>query len=324
MKIRHVIDESDMRLEGFSSEQVLEILGHFLERLDLARDRGEEIARTASDLYEAPVTSDLQLFQVLFDDDISPITDIDLRRRLRIAIDRASLWDDDDELVELVSDLDAEIDGALVFAPSVAFAHGCRVIPRVVGCLGFSRERAGLVEVSIGGRDQKIHFVVDEPTHVAVFRDAVEIEEMDEIAFAQNSGSAFPRLLWVDNVWSGIGHFERPYREHRQALVHHLGVLNDHAAELFAELMATRPNEVGARLDALGVEASDENGRTKQDRQARRDRTRRFRGQDQVFWWHTKLLRHVDRIHFLWQPGENTSCGDIVVGIFTDHCHLPD
>jgi len=78
----------------------------------------------------------------------------------------------------------------------------------------------------------------------------------------------------------------------------------------------------------VGAETSDENGLTKRHRQSKRDRTRRHRGLDKVFWWHVKLRPNVDRIYFRHEPrSENTPLpehGRIVVGLFKNHCVLPN
>lgn len=70
----------------------------------------------------------------------------------------------------------------------------------------------------------------------------------------------------------------------------------------------------------VGAQTSDENGSTKRHRQSRLDRTRRHRGVNKVFWWHVKLRPHVDRIYFRYEPQH----GCIVVGLFKDHCVLPN
>ena len=140
--------------------------------------------------------------------------------------------------------------------------------------------------------------------------------------------SAFPALDWADGVWRGLGHFSRPYIEVRDELVRYLGGLSDHGAACFHEHRAD-PRRLSRVLSArVGSETSDENGRTKGHPPSRRDRTRRHRGIDKVFWWHVKLRPHVDRIHFLYEPPSVSAPwpehGRIVVGLFKDHCILPN
>ena len=69
-------------------------------------------------------------------------------------------------------------------------------------------------------------------------------------------------------------------------------------------------------------------GRTKAHRPSKQDRTRRHRGIEKVFWWHVKLQPHVDRIYFRYEPLSaslaSPECGRIVVGLFKNHCVLPN
>lgn len=324
MKIRHVIDESGVLLRDSSPEAVAEVIDAFLDRIDTARDRREGVARS-TDLYVAPVMDGLDFYDLLYDA-ASPIDDVDRLRRLRIAVDRLLVWDET-EALDVVRDLEVTIAGNRVYSPSVAYAHACRSLPGAVGSILFkSTGRRGIVDVQVGGEAYALHFIVSESDHTQLFRDAVTIENMDEAAFEANAPSAFPRLSWVSGVWRGIGDFKRPYMEHRQVLVEHLGVLNDVGADIFNSLSATQPDQISGHFGSHGVVASDENGRTKRDKEAKKDRTRCFQGEECVFWWHTKLLPETDRIHFLWRSSADgdESPGDIIVGIFTHHCHLPD
>ena len=78
-------------------------------------------------------------------------------------------------------------------------------------------------------------------------------------------------------------------------------------------------------LQVVGAGVSDEDGRTKRNADARRDRTRCHRGVERVFWWHVKVQPNVDRIHFLYEAGsDDHGQGKIVVGLFKDHCMLLD
>ncbi|PRQ06576.1 hypothetical protein [Enhygromyxa salina] len=327
LDIRHVIDESGLRLDGAPADDaaaVADVIDEFLDRLETAKQRDERVLRSLNDIWDAPVTEEVKFYELVYDSDPAVPLDLDRRRRLLIAIDRVPSWDEQPELVDLVNVLEVSVDGELVFAPSLALAHACRQLSRAVGCLNFeSSGRSGLLQVEAEQLARDLHFVVDERTHVELFRDAVGIESMDEAAFEANVRSAFPCLRWVDRVWRGLGKFKRPYTEHRGILVKHLSTLNDVAAQLFNELSATSPEQISAGLGAHGVNASDENGRTKSDKKASKDRTREFEGEDHVFWWHTKLLPDTDRIHFKWLRSNDDGPGTIVVGIFIDHCHLP-
>ena len=117
--------------------------------------------------------------------------------------------------------------------------------------------------------------------------------------------------------------------EVRDELARYLGGLSDHGAKCFHEHLAgdqsQLPNVLSARI---GRVTSDENGHTKRYKPSERDRTRRHRETNKVFWWHVKLQRHVDRIYFLYEPpsvgAPLPEYGRIVVGLFKDHCILPN
>ena len=139
--------------------------------------------------------------------------------------------------------------------------------------------------------------------------------------FKNLARSAFPALEWSDNVWDGLGSFNRPYVNVRQELVCYLGGLNDHGAACFHEHRAGDPRHLANVLSAkVGAETADENGYTKSYRPSERDRTRTHRGTNKVFWWHVKLQPNVDRIYFLHEsatPGADLpEHGRIVVGLF--------
>ena len=181
----------------------------------------------------------------------------------------------------------------------------------------------------MAGATIDIVFVVEESQHVDFFRSLIALENADEAMFEFLAPSAFPALEWADNVWKGLGDFSRPYINVRNELVCYLGGLSDHGAACFHEHRTDDPRHFPRFLSArVGCEVSDENGPTKSHKRSERDRTRRHRGTNKVFWWHVKLQPHVDRIYFLYEPPSGNSPlperGCIVVGIFKDHCIMPN
>ena len=279
-----------------------------------------------SDYYVADLGDSVQLYSALFEQGCPVQLDRDLAERFRMALDRANEFDDS-RLVEY----DAEIGGCARLAPGVAWAHVCcsqrhhmAVLP--LPLCGVPR---GRVPVSVAGATIEIVFVTEESQHVDFFRSVIALENADDAMFEGLARSAFPALEWADNVWHGLGHFRHPYIEIRDDLIRYLGGLSDHGATCFHENLAGDPSQLSTFLSAqVGSETSDENGRTKRDPRARRDRTRHHRGTDKVFWWHVKLRPHVDRIYFLYEPPSEISPlpehGRIVVGVFKDHCVLPN
>ena len=323
MKARFVLDESSWRgAAGHRSVGALtDAIERLVERLDVARERGEGVAKHG-DYYLTELGDGVQLFSVLFKPDCLVQLDRDLAFRLVLALDRADEFDDG-----VLVDYDPTFDGEARFAPGVSWAHACCREGRQVAVLPLAHDErhAGRVRVTVADDTLEIYFVAGESGHVEFFRSVITRENADEGQFAGLAASAFPALDWADGVWRGLRELSRPYIAVRDELVRCLGGLSDYGAACFRELGAGDPRELAEVLSArVGAEVSDENGRTKRNSDARRDRTRHHRGVEKVFWWHVKLQPHVDRVHFLY---EGDSGGDgrsrIVVGLLKDHCMLP-
>ena len=168
-----------------------------------------------------------------------------------------------------------------------------------------------------------------ESQHVDFFRSVIALENADEAKFENLARSAFPALEWADNIWRGLRDFSRPYIEVRDELVRCLGGLSDHGAGCFHEHRVGDPRHLAKVLSVhVGAETADENGPTKQHQPSRRDRTRRHGGTDKEFYWHVKLRPNIDRIYFRYEPWSVrlplAEHGRIVVGLFKDHCILPN
>ena len=68
---------------------------------------------------------------------------------------------------------------------------------------------------------------------------------------------------------------------------------------------------------SLGINLSDENGNTKANPLAKRERRIVVKGEELFFWWHSKLEPHQNRIHIC--PGKIPAGGKMIVGIFCLH-----
>lgn len=323
MRARFVLDESSWvgAVGRRSAIALSDGIERLVERLDVARERGEYVAKHR-DYYLTELGDGVQLVSVLFEPDCPVELDHDLAFRLVLALDRADEFDDSG-----LVDYDVTFDGEARFAPGVSWAHACCREGRQVAVLPLPRDerRVGRVPVTVAGDTLDVCFVAGESDHVGFFRSVIGLENADEEQFKGLASSAFPALDWVEGVWRGLGKLSRPYIAVRDELVRCLGGLSDYGAVCFRDLGAGDPRELAGVLSAkVGAEVSDENGATKRNADARRDRTRHHRGVERVFWWHVKLRPHVDRIHFLYEAGSSDdSQGQIVVGLFRDHCMLP-
>ena len=323
MNARFVLDESSWfgATRAESAGMLTDAVERLLERLDVARDRGEGVVKHAG-FYETDLGEGVQLVSLLYDPSCPIRLEHDLNLRLSLALDRADNFDD--------SRLIQHDEGMIRLAPGLAWAHascreGCHV---AVLPLPLGEVAVGKVQVTMADVTLELFVVAEESQHVEFFRSVITLEKADEAKFERLARSAFPKLDWADSVWRGLGDLSRPYVEVRRELVRCLGGLSDHGAACFDEFRAGDPREMARVLSArVGAEVSDENGATKQHSRSRRDRTRRHGGIDKVFWWHVKLRPNVDRIHFLCQPPASGSAGPgegrIVVGLFKDHCILP-
>ena len=325
MTARFVLDEwSWTEATEADPDALSNAVYQLLERLDVARERNEGVVKH-KEYYETGLGDGVQLYSALFERDCPLKFDHDLTERLYLALDRVIEFDDSG-----LAEYDAEFGGSVRFAPGVVWAHVCcseqryaAVLPLPLGGVP-----SGRVPVAVEGVTNEIVFVTEEPQHLDFFRSVIAQENADEAMFERLTASAFPALEWADNVWRGLGDFSRPYIDVRGELVRCLGGLNDHGAACFHEHRAGDPRRLPLFLSArVGAETSDENGHTKRHRPSERDRTRRYRGTNKVFWWHVKLQAHVDRIYFLYAPPSADAPlpehGRIVVGLFKDHCILP-
>ena len=325
MTARLVLDESSWAGATAVIPQVLsDAVQRWLERLELARDRGEGVVRH-TDYYFTDLGSDMQLFSLLFDRGCRVQLDHDLTLWLQLTLDRVGEFDEA-ELVEC----EAEFGGKVRFAPGVAWAHATSSQRHHVAVLPLPLDEVaqGPVPVIVAGATREIAFVADESQHVGFFRSVIGLENADEAGFARLARSAFPALEWADNIWRGLRDFSRPYIAVRSELVRYLGGLSDHGARCFHDHAADQQVLSEILSVHVGTATTDENGRTKRHRPSKLCRTRHHCGVDKVFWWHVKLRPHVDRIYFRHEPQAGNldlpERGRIVVGLFKDHCVLPN
>ena len=326
MTARFVLDESSWAAATGAIPEVLsDAIERLLERLDVARIRGETVVMHAG-YYETDLGDGVQLCSALFETGCRVQLDRDLAFRLFSALDRINEFDDSE-----LDEYDAGFEGKVRFAPGVVWAHASCSERRHIAVLPLPLGEVplGWVPVTVGDATLEIVFVAGESQHVDFFRSVIARENADEAEFGRLARSAFPALEWADNIWRGLRDFSRPYIAVRDELVSCLGGLSDHGAGCFHEHRAGDPRHLANVLSArVGAETSDENGRTKDHRPSRRDRTRRHRGIDKVFWWHVKLRPTVDRIYFQYEQRSvslpSPEHGHIVVGLFKNHCVLPN
>lgn len=303
--VRFVIDESSWCVPGIAPTDYRHSLELLSDRLEVARGREERVA-FIDDFYQWPSISG-SVTELLFEE--NDILERDQRYRLFQLLDSCEPTRfPEDSLDDIICD------GAKLVAPGIWWAHDQVSQRQSIGVLPLSCGRqSGKLEIQVGEKSLPIHFVCLENEHLAFFRDAFEWERCDQARYQTLIPSAFPLLLWVDDIWREARRFASPFEEIRSLLTKHFSVLNDDGPEIFRT--TNQPHEIISRFAAAGIDATGESGKTKDDNQARRERTRIFQGKERIFWWHTKLFWNTGRIHFLYDE----DLSRIVVGVFADH-----
>jgi ribosomal protein L11 methyltransferase len=195
----------------------------------------------------------------------------------------------------------------------------------------------GACEVIVGGVAETVHFVVDEPSHRAFFRDALAVERVDETGLESLAAHAFPDLLFLKGVWKGLRRFEGGYARVREALHDFLGVLDDDGAWVFTDETGRLSREepepgsgarvpvtnhlVQSRFTRWGLDVAPEKPDVRADGKCRRERERELNGQTLYCEWHYKVEGHTNRVHL--HPPIAASDGKVIVAIFCEHLRLP-
>lgn len=310
---RFVIDDAPWAPAQISSAALDESLVAFADRLQTTNSRREQIGFYVG-IWDVALVGADTLSTLIYERENPRRLSRDVRTRLSRLFDQlaGNTFDETG-----LPSLEVDIQGARFVAPAVVVAWGATATRRAIGCITPTCSgRVGALPVGVNGIVHPIHFVTNEATHVAFFRDAVSVENADERGFAILARSAFPLLQFVEGVFGGLRDFSRPFRDRRGDLVFHLSVLNDAGARIFALAQNQR---IEAEFRALQVIMSPETRETIADGRCRRARERVHGDETLVFDWHMKVEPQIDRIHV--HPGTAASAGRVLVGIF--HAHLP-
>ena len=248
-------------------------------------------------------------------DDLSPVhVSFDVRNRVAAIFSRASTWEDEADWPE---SFDVQVDGGRSeFLPALAWSHACRLkdVPEYVACVSCRSIRIeGARSVSVNNRTASVWCLGSAKGLERYFRWMIVEKAKTADEMAELAGYAFEGIDFVPGVFDGIKKMSAPYSALVSQLVHHLGVLSDEGAWIFRGAWRDAP----AQFASFGVQISDENGNTKSNAKAMKERTVPFNGKNLKFSWHIKLKPDRDRIHIF--PDTVHSGKKIVVGIFCRH-----
>lgn len=311
--MRFVVDETSWRFDLLDPDTCVDVFETMLDQLDSAQEQGND-ACYSEDLFYTKVLENKCFYDLYADD--SPIhIPQEVRERISTIFSRLAKWQDSSP--DWPASFDVEINGSpKEEAPSIAWAHkqSSDNTANAIACLILHGGRqSGIFNVAVDETEAPLWFVDDGHHYVGFFRWLIINTTYNSVQMEALASSAFPSVDFAPNAFNGIRNMSKPYNELVEYLVVHLGVLSDHGKRIFSGPRAKIAPEFGS----LGVNVSNENGRTRANHVARNERTIAIDGSDIIFWWHSKLERNRDRIHFY--PDKIQDGGHLLVGIFCRH-----
>lgn len=308
-----MVDESSWRFDEHSSETCIEVLHLLLDRVDDALNDGYGVCYS-EELFFVAVWRDKSFYE-LYDQSAPFRLPREIQERMAITFSRLPKWQELD--FPCPATFEVRVNGnPIMRAPSIAWAHtqGAQDATKTMAVITINNaEPKGSLDVATEGGTGPLWFVSNYPDYLAFFRWLIVRISRNVGEFEGFARAAFPKLDFVEGAFGGIKGMSKPYRELVSPIVQHLQALSDHGERVFKADWMRAPAEFGS----LGVNLSDENGRTRGNATAKRERTMNFSGTTIVCWWHTKLGADRDRIYIC--PDRIPSGGRIIVGVFCRH-----
>lgn len=331
--MRFVLEESSWRWSGSDPGSYAGRIDQLLERLDVARQRGEPFA-ASSELTRQQIFEDWTLVDLMWQKESPLGLPHEIREELAVVLGRMHWWDEGDEYPAV---FDVEIDGQRYSSPGAALCCERVHSGRATACLALPGGMSGPRGVHAGTVVAQVHFVTDERTHRAFFRDALDVERVDERRLQELAPHAFPAIWFLDGVWRGLRDFEGGYERARGNLHRLLATLDDYGAWAFTDTTGRlSPQEAGPsagkeqpvtdklieqRFVGWGLRVAPEKPNVRADKLCREARERMLGGQARYCEWHFKLEANVNRVHIHGPLAESEN--KIIVAIFADHLRLP-
>ena len=325
--MRLVVEESSWTWDGADGAAFVERIERLLDRLDVACDRGEELAACRA-LFEQKILG-ADLGEILWGSDIP----MEVQQRISAHFNRMRFWDDE---VDDYPGLEATIAGVTVFSPSASFVHAQLGQGQLVACLPLPGMYSGPVPVVASDRAELVYFITDETSHRGFFRAAIAAGNDSKRAGAL-AAHAFPDTCFLDGVWRGLRDFAGGYARVREPLLRFLGLFDDHGAWVLTDETGRLTQEEPApgdrrrvgvsndlierRFRAWALDTAPEKPNVRDDPRCRRARERTLGGELLYCEWHYKIEPHINRVHF--HRPTKASQGRPIVAIFHEHLPLP-
>jgi hypothetical protein len=301
------LDEGGLWLRDAGVERQRLALDDISDVLDEVLAHADEELLSAGSIYDAEVRAGVPLYELLFDPACGGPSLRDARVRLAGQLQRVRSGDDAPEAPAPPTEPEARAPSLSLLRALAAAAGGAPVALLAFATAPPPPGAPG------GGPIWPVTRPADRPPFARAWLLAAPPRPA---AFAPWLARAFPRLGWADGATKGLHQHAGCFFGDRFAdTIRHLGVLSDHGAEIFSAEALPEARE--GHLGALRVPASGESPKTRANAKARRQRTGAWRGEEVVFWWHTKIRPTEGRIHFHHDP--EPPPGRIVIGKLCDH-----
>jgi hypothetical protein len=314
MTVRFVIDERSINLNGLSQTDGEEVIEDLLDLIEDARSDGDEVCYD-DELFHMAIVGDRTFWDLCAPG--SPVhLSHEVLERAAATFGSMAKWYEVDS--PSPSCLDVSVDGGPIeTTASIAWAHEQAVKGGLAStaciCASSGVRRSGAVAVDADGRTENVWFLKATGDIEGYFRWLIAEHATHPDEIAALAPMAFRQLDFVEKCFNGVAKMSKNCHLIAPNIAHHLAILSDEGRRIFSGPWDRAPQEFGT----FGVDISDENGGTKQNSEAKEERRRVFEGEELIFWWHTKIERHQDRIHIY--PNRAHGLGRIVVGIFCKH-----
>jgi len=330
--MRFVLEESSWAWDGVEREVYIERIEKLLDRLDAARERDEVYARS-HELLAQTILPGTSLAELLWNPEAGLRLPRDVEERINALFGIMPCWE---EVGAANVNFEVRIAGQDKLSLSAAFAHAKVMGGYATACFPLPGTIAGPCSVVVDGIEAIVHFVVDERTHRAFFRDALDVEGGGEAALASLAPHAFPCLFFLDDIWDGLRLLEGGYARVRAQLHHALSVLDDHGAWVFTDTTGRlSPNEqiheeknqpltdslIERRFRGFSLVITPEHADVRAKERYRKPRERLLGGRTLYCEWHYKFEPYTNRMHIHAPVAE--SGGKTIIAILRDHLPLP-
>lgn len=311
--MRYVMDEACLDFNGCTNDEYISALESVLDRMDDAVLAGYDCFYS-DELFFRPVYNGCTIWE-LFNPQSPLLISPEVRTRLAVVFSKLSTIQDVDLGEVTVPAAQFQRDG-VGCSDSVAWACFIMLagIDNIVACITSTLSLGdALLDFTSNGSVVSVWFVASQRGDENLFRWVICEFTTSPAEMESFASSAFKELNFVEGAFNGIKGMSKPYTNLVGPVVKHLSALSDEGRRIFSGAR----EDVEAEFGPFGVDLSDENGATKRNARAKADRTIMCGKQERIFWWHTKLDRNQDRIHFC--PADLASGGNILVGIFCYH-----